>query len=58
VVHQWDANACPQLDAEMRGYQLPDEHVVQDPVMVLAIALEHASSHVGADGRILGVWYV
>jgi len=43
-LHQlkWNPAQCPQLDAEMRGYQLPDDNVVQDSVMALAIALEHA----------------
>jgi hypothetical protein len=49
---QWDRDACPQLDAEMRGYQLPDDNVVQDSVMALAIALEHAPyAHRG--GRVI-----
>jgi hypothetical protein len=53
-VLKWDAAACPQLDAEMRGYQLPDDHVEQDSVIALAIALEHApQAHQG--GRILGI---
>jgi hypothetical protein len=51
---KWDAAACPQLDAEMRGYQLPDDNVEQDSVIALAIALEHApEAHRG--GHILGV---
>ena len=32
VAPSWDAEACPELDAEMRGYQLPDDNVVQDSV--------------------------
>ncbi len=40
----------------MRGYQLPDDNVVQDSVIALGIALEHApQEHLG---RILGVWHV
>jgi hypothetical protein len=31
-----------QLTAEMRNYQLPDDNVVQDSVLSLAIAREHA----------------
>ena len=31
-----------QLASELRDYQLPDTNVVQDSVMALAIALEHA----------------
>jgi Terminase RNaseH-like domain len=53
---KWDAVACPQLDAEMRGYQLVDDNVVQDSVMTLAIALEHApQAHRG--GRLLPIIY-
>jgi hypothetical protein len=49
---QWDRDACAQLDAEMRGYQLPDDNVVQDSVIALAIALEHAPlAHRG--GRVI-----
>jgi hypothetical protein len=51
---QWDSDLHPQLDAEMRGYQLPDDNVVQDSVIALAIALEHAP-HAYQGGRILGV---
>ena len=47
-VIKWDADVCPQLNAEMRGYQLPDDNVVQDSVIALAIALEHAAhAHLG-----------
>jgi hypothetical protein len=53
----WHPEVCPQLDAEMRGYQLPDDHVVQDSVIALAIALEHAT-HAHQGGRILGIHYV
>jgi Terminase RNaseH-like domain len=38
---RWDGDECHQLDAEMRGYQLPDNDVVQDSVMTLAIAEEY-----------------
>lgn len=41
---QWDAIAWPQLDAEMRGYQVPDDNIVQDSVMSLAINNEHMNS--------------
>jgi hypothetical protein len=54
-VIKWDAAALPQLDAEMRGYQLPDDHIVQDSVVALAIALDHAP-HAHQGGRILGVY--
>ncbi len=51
---KWDAETCPELDAEMRGYQLPDDNVVQDSVVALAIALEHAAhEHLGRLGPII-----
>jgi len=53
-VIKWDAKALAQLDAEMRGYQLPDDNVEQDSVIALAIALEHAP-HAHPGGRILAV---
>ena len=53
---KWDADACPQLDAEMRGYQLPDDNVVQDSVIALAIALEHAP-HAHRGGRVGRIIY-
>lgn len=54
---KWDPIECSQLDAEMRGYQEPDDHVVQDSVMALAIAEEHAhlAHKVGTVKRI-GIW--
>lgn len=53
---KWDPKACDQLDAEMRGYMLPDENVVQDSVMTLAIALEYApeAHYAGTVGEIVG----
>lgn len=53
----WNPTLVPQLDAEIRGYKLKDEHIRQDTV--LAIALEHAAQayRPGADGRILTVIY-
>ncbi len=43
-----------QLTAEMRDYQLPDDNVVQDSVLSLAIALAYAAEAQGfqAQGRI------
>ncbi len=32
-----------QLEAELRDYQLPDQHLVQDSVIALAIAVDHAA---------------
>jgi hypothetical protein len=55
-VLKWDTSECPQLDAEMRGYQLPDDNIEQDSVIALAIALEHApQAHRG--GRVLPIIY-
>lgn len=39
---QWDAESWPQLDGEMRTYQLPDKGIVQDSVMALAIGMWEA----------------
>lgn len=51
---KWDPTECGQLDSEVRGYQTPDENVVQDSVIALAIAEEYApSAHSG--GKLLGV---
>lgn len=51
---KWRATECPQLDVEMRGYQIPDDDVVQDSVMTLAIAEDHAHLAYSA-GRVMGV---
>ena len=51
---KWRADECPELDAEMRGYQLPDDDVRQDSVMTLAIALDHADKAYRT-GRVLAV---
>jgi hypothetical protein len=40
-----------QLESELRDYQLPDTNVVQDSVMSLAIALEHAIEARGFQAR-------
>ena len=40
-----------QLASELRDYQLPDTNVVQDSVMSLAIALEHAPEAQGFESR-------
>jgi hypothetical protein len=52
---KWDPNACSQLDAEVRGYQIPDDHVVQDSVMALAIGHEYSETAHLLTGRIRGV---
>jgi hypothetical protein len=55
---QYDARALPQLDTELRGYQIPDDNVVQDSVMALALAIESAPEAYSArnqPGRIMAV---
>lgn len=52
---KWDPLACSQLDSEMRGYQLPDDDVVQDSVITLAIALEYAGKAHLMQGRVTGI---
>lgn len=55
---KWDAEACEQLDSEMRGYQIPDDGVVQDSVMALAIAEEFAAKahlKIGKVGTVMNV---
>jgi len=46
---KWNAEACPQLDAD---------NVVQDSVMALAIAEEFATKAHLRQGRVIGVWHV
>ena len=59
---RYDAAEWPQLDQELRGYRLPDDDVVQDSVMALAIGYAHAArgrqGHRAARGRLMraGVW--
>lgn len=48
---RWDASSWPQLDSEVRGYQIPDNSIVQDSVMSLAIGNAHASA-VLVQGRV------
>lgn len=40
---RWSASAWQQLDAEIRGYQIPDDSIVQDSVMALAIGNSHTT---------------
>lgn len=53
----YSAADWPQLDAEMRGYQLPDTNVVQDSVMAMAIGASYVSarSHKGRVRRVIRV---
>jgi len=37
---RWSSVKWPQLDAEMRAYQLPDDAIVQDSVIATAIGVE------------------
>lgn len=41
---RYDAAEWPQLDQELRGYRVPDDDVVQDSVIALAIAYAHATA--------------
>jgi hypothetical protein len=52
---KWDPLACPQLDVEMRGYAIPDENVVQDSVMTLAIAVGCVGELAYKIGRVMAV---
>jgi hypothetical protein len=57
---QYDGKALPQLDSELRGYQIPDENVVQDSVMSLALAIDQAAEAYSAKnrpGRVMSVVY-
>ena len=52
---RWDPVECQQLDSEIRGYQIPDDDVVQDSVMALAIAEEYAAKAHLRTGRVAGI---
>lgn len=39
---KYDPQACAQMDSELRGYQLPDDALIQDSVIALSIAESHA----------------
>lgn len=54
---RWDPLECSQLDAEVRGYQLPDDNIIQDSVISLSLALEAAPGAYSV-GRVLGVNHV
>ncbi len=51
---KWDPDQCPQLNSEMSGYLIPDDNVIQDSVMALAIA-EECSSQAFLTGRVMGI---
>lgn len=51
---KWNPEQCPQLNSEMQGYMIPDDAVIQDSVMALAIA-EECSSKAFLTGRVMGV---
>jgi hypothetical protein len=53
---RWDPLECSQLDSEVRGYQLPDDNIVQDSVISLCLALEAAPQAytVGKVGNVTG----
>lgn len=44
---EYSKEQWPQLDAELRGYQIPDDDVTQDSVMALAIAVDGSRSRSG-----------
>lgn len=52
---QWSATAWPGLDNEVRGYQIPDDNIVQDSVIALAIGVANAAVgySTGRVGKIL-----
>jgi len=52
---RWSGGAWPQLDLEVRSYQIPDDAIVQDSVISLAIANRHreAADVSGRLGRVL-----
>jgi hypothetical protein len=50
---RWDPVAWPQLDSEIRTYQVPDQGIVQDSVMALAIGVDGLNTQVRAPrGRV------
>lgn len=54
-VLKYSGDAWQQLDAELRGYQIPDNQIVQDSVMALAIGYDYVGkTHLrGRTGRIM-----
>jgi hypothetical protein len=58
---QFPKNDLTQLYAELVGYVRPDDHVVQDSVMALALAIDQAPEAYSAKnrpGRVMSVVYV
>lgn len=49
---RWSATEWPQLDEEVRGYQVPDDNIVQDSVMTLAMALDGVNAALGRAGKV------
>ena len=49
---RYSADHYPQLDVELRGYQVPDDNVIQDSVIALAIAWDRAGEAHLSKGRI------
>jgi hypothetical protein len=55
---QYDARALPQLHNELLGYVVPDDYIVQDSVMSIAIAIDCAPEAYSArnqPGRVMAV---
>lgn len=50
---RWSAVEWPQLDSEVRGYQIPDDAIVQDSVMALSIGNHHVLTGASTQGRVL-----
>jgi hypothetical protein len=48
---QYDRRALPQLHNELLGYQVPDDYIVQDSVMALAIGIDGAPEAYSAKNR-------
>lgn len=53
---RWDPLECSQLDAEVRGYQIPDDNIIQDSVISLALAIEAAPAAYDI-GKVVGVYH-
>jgi hypothetical protein len=55
----WDANACPDLDKEMRGYKEEDANIRQDCVMAVGVGLDNLdlvfNSSAGRLGKVIRV---
>ena len=48
---KWPHAECPELTVEMSRYQIPDDNIIQDSVIALAIAVEYAGRDYGGGVR-------